>query len=668
MGKNTSKEIKNTSTQSMLAIGIITFTALIIGIIYIGILFTVINSNSIYTIDIIMFIKIFDLILSVLAIGSCILCYTSTKKEELFIISLIHIIFFVDIILGNIDSISISGSQININSYIFMATSLLRISILLISISRFNKIKTLIVKNKVISIVIIFIISLAIGILKINNMIDLDFKDINNFIIYNILLTVVYIIATIAYLIKSIRHKEYIYSVISASTFIFTFKWIYSIFGALNTSANINLVSISITYIGFIVFIGGIICELILSIQKNKELERELSIFKQIADENKHQCMYIYDELENIKYANDAAKIYFTNNNTISNNDLIKERQRLIDDIDKDIIIKIEECVRSQGQWRGSIKLLSRDITLSCRIQKLYLDNNKENTVVIFNDISEKLKEKKYMLEYEKIKSQEQIRSEFFANISHELRTPLNIFYSTTQLLDMKVEKDPDNFITTYLNNKGNLKTNCHRMLRLINNIVDITKIDVGFTKPTFINYDIVRLVEDITLSIINYAKLKNINIVFDTDIEEHIIQCDVEMIERVMLNLLSNAIKFTRKSGNIVVSIQINVNWIHITVEDDGIGIPIEIQERIFDRFVQSDKSLTRLNEGSGIGLSIVHSIVKLNGGEVSLKSDGENGSEFKVLLPNKKLDGDIYGEEVYTVDVQRIELELSDIYELYK
>lgn len=95
-------------------------------------------------------------------------------------------------------------------------------------------------------------------------------------------------------------------------------------------------------------------------------------------------------------------------------------------------------------------------------------------------------------------------------------------------------------------------------MLRLINNLVDITKIDSGYLKLNFINCNIVELVEDITLSVVPYVENKKLSIIFDTMDEEIIIKCDPESIERVMLNLLSNAIKFTSKGGNIIVYIYI--------------------------------------------------------------------------------------------------------------
>ena len=335
-------------------------------------------------------------------------------------------------------------------------------------------------------------------------------------------------------------------------------------------------------------------------------------------------------------------------------------------EVDKDLIFEIKNSVKKYIGWKGNIYIPSLDMTLECSIQNIHTKFGENNYAITFQDISSKLRTERYLIEYEKIKKHEEVKNEFFANISHELRTPLNIFYSTVQLLDFKSSDMSVNFREIYEEHKQCLKINCKRMLRLIDNILDITKIDVGFTKAKFANCDIVRVIEDITLSVVNYAENKNINIVFDTEIEEHIIKCDSSMIERAMLNLLSNAIKFTKEDGNIVVNLYKDEQWVHIIVKDDGIGIPIGIQGMIFERFVQGDKSLTRLNEGSGIGLCIVKSIVELNNGEIYLDSDGENGTEFEILLPNEKLEGDKY-EYNYEMDIDKIELEFSDIYELY-
>lgn len=651
--------------QNNLSTLIIIALTLIISILYLSKLFMILKIENLQKLNVIYFIRLFNLILSGLAIGSCIMCYTSTKKEELFIISLMYVVFFVDISLGNLDNMNLENATKYVDGYITIGTSIIRISILAISILPLKKIKKLIISNKLSSILIVAIISIFIGILE-NK--DLIFSNKENyFIAYNIFLITSYLVVSIIYLEKSISQKEYIYSVISSSIFLFGVKAYYAIVGAINPMAVIKLTSISITYMAFIIFMGGLFLELILSIKRNKELENKLTVFYQIVNENKYSCIVLYDEDGNIKFANKTVKNLIFKTPYREDKKVESVIINKMKEVDENLILEIKNSIRKYRTWKGNIYIPSLDMTVECSIQNIYTQFKENNYAIIFKDISAKLRSQKYLIEYEKMKKHEEVKNEFFANISHELRTPLNIFYSTLQLLDIKSNDMSVDFRQVYENNKQYLKINCKRMLRLINNIIDITKIDVGFTKAKFTNCDIVRVVEDITLSVINYANNKNINIVFDTEVEEHIIKCDSSMIERAILNLLSNAIKFTKENGNIFVNLYKDKNWVHIIVKDDGIGIPISIQDIIFERFVQGDKSLTRLNEGSGIGLSIVKSIVELNNGEIYLYSDEENGTEFEILLPNEKLEGDEY-EYNHEIDIDKIELEFSDIYELHK
>ena len=650
--------------QNNLSTFIIMSLTLIIGISYIYNLFRVLRIEELQHLDVECFIRVFNLVLAGLAIGSCIMCYTSTKKEELFIISLMYVVFFIDISIGNLDNMSLTNSTKYVDGYITICTSLLRISILAISIIPFKKIKGIIMSNKISSMLIVAMISIFIGTLESKNLIFAN-KE-NYFIPYNIFLIISYLVVSTTYLIKSIRQKEYIYSVISSSIFLLGVKACYAIVGASNPMSVIKLASISITYMGFIIFIGGLFLELILSIKRNKELENKLNVFYKLVDENKYSCIVIYDENGKIKFANKAVKNFMFKNPCEKDKRVESVIIHKMKEVDRNTIFEIKNSVEKYKAWKGNIYIPSLDMTLECNIQNIHTKFGENNYAITFQDISSKLRTERYLIEYEKIKKHEEVKNEFFANISHELRTPLNIFYSTVQLLDLKSNDMLVDFREVYEKHKQCLNLNCKRMLRLIDNIVDITKIDVGFTKPKFANCDIVRVIEEITLSVVNYAENKNINIVFDTEIEEHIIKCDSSMIERAMLNLLSNAIKFTKENGNIVVNLYKDEQWVHIIVKDDGIGIPIGIQGMIFERFVQGDKSLTRLNEGSGIGLSIVKSIVELNNGEIYLDSDGENGTEFEILLPNEKLEGDKY-EYNYEIDIDKIELEFSDIYELY-
>jgi len=199
------------------------------------------------------------------------------------------------------------------------------------------------------------------------------------------------------------------------------------------------------------------------------------------------------------------------------------------------------------------------------------------------------------------------------------------------------------------------MKQNCFRLLRLINNLIDITKIDSGYFKINLENSDIVKVVEDITLSVANYIENKGVELIFDTNIEEKIMAFDPEKLERILLNLLSNALKFTSKEDRIDVIVLDKGNEVVIEVKDTGIGIPKEQQERIFDRFIQVDKSLTRDHEGSGIGLSLVKSLVEMHEGNITLKSKYGEGSSFIINIPSNLIieDNDyIYGVYEYNGD----------------
>ncbi|WP_278683218.1 sensor histidine kinase [Paraclostridium bifermentans] len=623
------------------------------------------------------FIRIFNIVLAFLATVSCILCYNSTKKEELFIVSLMYMIFVIDITLGVFDNLTLKNTIISMKGYIAISTSLMRIAIILIATLPFNRVKTFIVENKIYSILIVVLSATIFGYLESKSVIFPIKKETDFFILYNIMLIFVYSVTSTILFKKSIKEKDYTYSVIGASILMFLVKAFYAIVGARIPIIEIKFISISITYMAFIILIVGLFLETTISIKKKKELEEEKKIFYNLVEENKASCIYISDMSSKVLYSNKKTKDYFFGNDDYKNIDLTERIEIAMSTIDKEIMKNIEDSVKKDGCWNGKIEINDGKSIIDCGIQKIIdsslkgIDEHGETAklVVTFNDITEEHRMEKYISEYEKIKDHEKLKNEFFANISHELRTPLNIFYSTTQLLDVKSYDDEADFRKVYATYRQSLKTNCQRMLKLINNMVDITKIDVGYTKPNMKNCDIVRLIEEIAMSVVIYAKQKGINIVFDTDEEENIIKCDPEMIERAILNLVSNAIKFTKPNGNIFVNIHINKEWVQIIVKDDGVGIPIHMQDLIFERFVQADKSLTRMNEGSGIGLSIVKAMVELNEGEIYLESDGENGAEFEILLPNKKLLGYIIEDETkdYKVDVQKIELELSDIYELY-
>ncbi|HHW00454.1 MAG TPA: PAS domain S-box protein [Clostridiaceae bacterium] len=281
------------------------------------------------------------------------------------------------------------------------------------------------------------------------------------------------------------------------------------------------------------------------------------------------------------------------------------------------------------------------------------------------NELEKDLQKKKELLEY--AQEYDKIKTEFFANISHEFKTPLNVILSAIQL--MKSQMDFDLYTSSMRKCIKAIQQNCFRLLRLVNNLIDITKIDSNYFEFTPQNYNIVELVENITMSVVDYAKNKNITIIFDTNVEEKIIACDPDHIERVMLNLLSNAIKFTPRDGSIWVTLFDRDEIIEISVKDTGIGIPKDKQEVIFDRFQQVDKSTTKRYEGSGIGLSIVKALVEKHDGKITLISEPGVGSEFIIEIPCKVL-AESENRPVVRLNnnansfVEKINIELSDIY----
>ncbi|MBU3114549.1 ATP-binding protein [Clostridium lacusfryxellense] len=269
----------------------------------------------------------------------------------------------------------------------------------------------------------------------------------------------------------------------------------------------------------------------------------------------------------------------------------------------------------------------------------------------------------------EELTAYDKVKTEFLANMSHELRTPLNVICSTIQLLksldgSKTLGEDKIKYYIKIMNQ------NSLRLLRLINNIIDTTKIESDSISINIKNGDIVYVVEEISQSVAEYIKSHGITLIFDTDIEEKIIAFDEEKIERIMLNLLSNAVKFTEENGSILVNIYDRENFIKISVKDTGIGIPKGKLEFIFERFAQIDKSTSRHNEGSGIGLALVKSLVEMHGGEINVISEVGKGSEFIITLPTRVVDreeeeNNLNNKEVFETNYeQNLSVEFSDIY----
>lgn len=237
----------------------------------------------------------------------------------------------------------------------------------------------------------------------------------------------------------------------------------------------------------------------------------------------------------------------------------------------------------------------------------------------------------------------EKIRTDFVVTISHELRTPLNIILNTTNLLKLKL--DNDEFEKDSFNDRLEIiMKNSQRLRRYISNLIDVSKLELGYMDTNFTNENIVSIVEDVTLTIVDLANEYNIEVIFDTEEEEIITAIDVIKIERVILNLLSNSIKFTQDGGKILVDIKKNNNNVIIEVSDNGSGMPKELTEFIFEKFKRGDfeEGLSRQYEGSGLGLFIVKGLVKLHNGHIAVESKEGEGTRFTIELPIVRVEKD--------------------------
>ena len=330
------------------------------------------------------------------------------------------------------------------------------------------------------------------------------------------------------------------------------------------------------------------------------------------------------------------------------------------------VIVENKEVTRFTNRFRhkdGSYKL----ITWKCKF-----DEGRQRIYTIARDITEERKIEEERMIYKEALALETLKTEFLANISHELKTPLNIIYSMLQMNEVEMaeltvlpeEKTKLDNLVRYRNIS---RQNVLRLLRLINNITDISRIGAGYYEAKLVNCDIVKVIEDITMSVVEYVRNKNLSIIFDTQVEELVTACDPEKMERIMLNLLSNAVKYTNKGDQVEVNVKVKNNELIILVKDTGSGIPKDKQKSIFERFVQVDSSFTRRCEGSGIGLALVKCLIELQHGSISVESEEGQGSTFIVKLPIYQTEK-MQKQNIDRSDIlmQQCKIEFSDIYNL--
>ncbi len=229
------------------------------------------------------------------------------------------------------------------------------------------------------------------------------------------------------------------------------------------------------------------------------------------------------------------------------------------------------------------------------------------------------------------------LKDEFLATMSHELRTPLNSILGFSDVL-----KDADNLTDKQDRYVENIQTAGKNLMALINDVLDLAKIESGKMELHVVEFLISDLVERQLGIMMPLAEKKNIELTETIEPDLPVLIQDAGKLQQTLNNLLSNAIKFTPEGGRVRVSAgRLNDSTLILTVKDTGVGIPLEDQETIFEKFRQGANipgqkdAITRLYEGTGLGLSIVKELAKLLGGEVLLDSEFGKGSTFTIRIP---------------------------------
>ncbi|HWV71369.1 MAG TPA: two-component regulator propeller domain-containing protein [Pseudosphingobacterium sp.] len=260
------------------------------------------------------------------------------------------------------------------------------------------------------------------------------------------------------------------------------------------------------------------------------------------------------------------------------------------------------------------------------------------SVLLITRHIERQRQKSRFLLQQEREETKravelDRIKTQFFTNISHEFRTPLSLIIAP---IDKLIEERPTKHQLIHLNT---MKRNAKRLLNLVNQLLDLKKVDSNNLKIDLCLGDIIVQLKEHVDSFSDLALKKHITLSFTTNNKSFYTYFDHEKLERIIFNLLGNAFKFTPENGKITVHIEIDENdrpnELIIAISDTGIGIPKHQQDKIFERYFQSTLNRRLLSQGNGIGLSITQEYVQLLGGSIRLESEEKKGSTFIIHLP---------------------------------
>ena len=243
--------------------------------------------------------------------------------------------------------------------------------------------------------------------------------------------------------------------------------------------------------------------------------------------------------------------------------------------------------------------------------------------------------------EAERLKELDTLKTRLYTNITHEFRTPLTVILGNLEIMKSEIEKTLSELpVSKFLISKISItQRNSKNLLRLINQLLDLSKLDAGTMSMNLVQGDIINYLQYLTESFYSLANEKKVRLTFYTEIQELVMDFDEVKIQHIVYNLLSNALKFTGEGGKVVLHARQEGGndqpYLKLKVHDTGVGIPERQLPLIFDRFYQADSSHTRKSEGTGIGLALTKELVRLMGGSIDVESAPGKGTTFTLLLP---------------------------------
>jgi len=369
--------------------------------------------------------------------------------------------------------------------------------------------------------------------------------------------------------------------------------------------------------------------------KKNMELE-----FSQVVIKKKEKMfknfftnisvpLVIVSSNERILFANTSFK-------TLINEDILKN---IINKKVFSIISIVENVNIIEATNKDTI--ISGQVIINNKIKHIDMEfidisESKEEILIIFNDVTSKIKVNELKSQMENTLFQEKIKRDFLSNISHDLKTPINVIYSASQLINVYIESNNTEALKKY-----NIisRINCLTLIRLTNNLIDSSSIYSDYLSANLHIQNIVEIVEETVTSLVEYAKDKEVDLIFDTDEEEIYLNIDEDFIKRIIINLISNSIKFSKKNGEISVVIETFKEEVVMKIKDNGVGMDEEFIREAFSRYSMGDNNKQLHENGTGIGLFVVKNLVEKQGGKISIHSKIDKGTEIIVEFKKELL-----------------------------